>query len=156
MEACLKVPKVSAFDTDVLFLIVPDSIHTAHVPFTLGTLHIDMVINLATKAELDNLNKSWNRGLIATKLAMKVAQLVISEDTQIVSQIDNIVKITKDVTIAPFGTIKVKGVTKAPHHYKHVNVTSDDLPNEEHCEDVAVVHQIQTVRPGSNKMPVIL
>ena len=29
MEAHLKVPEVSAFDTDVLLLIVPDSAHTA-------------------------------------------------------------------------------------------------------------------------------
>ena len=51
------MPKVSAFDTDVLLLIVPDSVHTAHAPITLGTLHIDMEINLATTAELKNLNK---------------------------------------------------------------------------------------------------
>ena len=57
VEAYLKVPEVSAFDIDVLFLIVPYSMHTAHVPITLGTLHIDMVINLATKSELENLNK---------------------------------------------------------------------------------------------------
>ena len=57
MEAHLKVPEVSAFDMDVLLLIVPDSAHTASAPITLGTLHIDMVINLATKTELENLNK---------------------------------------------------------------------------------------------------
>ena len=57
VDAHLKVPEVSAFDTDVLLLIVPDSAHTACAPITLGTLHIDMVINLATKAELENLNK---------------------------------------------------------------------------------------------------
>ena len=57
VEAHLKVPEVSAFAIDVLFLIVPDSMHTAHVPITLGTLHIGMVINLATKSELENLNK---------------------------------------------------------------------------------------------------
>ena len=52
VEAHLKVPEVSAFDTDVLLLIVSNSAHTAHTPITLGTLHIDMAINLATKAEL--------------------------------------------------------------------------------------------------------
>ena len=52
VEACLKVLEVSAFDIDVLFLIVSDSVHTAHVSITLGTLHIDMIINLATKSEL--------------------------------------------------------------------------------------------------------
>ena len=49
VEAHLKVPEVSAFDTDVLLLIVPDSAHTTHTPITLGILHIDMAINLATK-----------------------------------------------------------------------------------------------------------
>ena len=88
-----------------------------------------------------------------TKFAMNEAQLVNHEDVQIVSQINNIVKITKDTTMAPFGTIKVKGVIKAPSHYKCINVTIDDLLDEQHCKDIAVVHQIQILRPGSNKIP---
>ena len=91
-----------------------------------------------------------------TKLAMKEAQLVNHKDVQIVSQINHVVKMTKDVTIAPFGTIKVKGVIKAPNHYKYVNVTINDLPNEQCCKDIAVVHQIQILRPGSNKIPIVL
>ena len=87
---------------------------------------------------------------------MKEAQLVNSEDAQIVSQINNVVKITKDTTIAPFETIKIKGVTKAPNHYKCVNVAIDDLPNEQLCKDIAVAHQIQILGLGSNKIPVIL
>ena len=50
----------------------------------------------------------------------------------------------------------VKGVIKAPNHNKHVNVTIDDLPDEQCCKDVAVVHQIQILRPGSNKIPIVL
>ena len=46
VEACLRVPEVKAFDTDVLLLIVPDSAHTA---ITLPTPHTDMAINLAIK-----------------------------------------------------------------------------------------------------------
>ena len=49
---------------------------------------------------------------------------------QIVSQIDDVVQITKNVTLAPFGTMKAMGVTKAPNHYKDVNVAIHDLPNE--------------------------
>ena len=52
------------------------------IPITLGTLHIDMAIKLATKKELENLSKQWKRSLIATKLTMKEAQVVNSEDTQ--------------------------------------------------------------------------
>ena len=49
VETCVGVPEVKAFDTNVLLLKVPDSAHPMHTPITLGTLHIDMVIKLATK-----------------------------------------------------------------------------------------------------------
>ena len=49
VEACLKIPENKAFDLDVLLLIVPDSANTQNTPITLGTLHIDMAIKLATK-----------------------------------------------------------------------------------------------------------
>ena len=73
VEACLKVPEIKAFDQDVLLLIIPDSAHTQCTLITLGTLHIDMAIRLATEKELKNLNKQWQRSLVATKLTMKEA-----------------------------------------------------------------------------------
>ena len=87
METHLRVPEVKVFDTDVLLLIVPDSVHTMHTPITLGNLHIDMVIKLAIKMELENLKKKTTGigCLIATKLAMKEVQLVSQEDANIVS-----------------------------------------------------------------------
>ena len=137
-------------------LIVPDSAHTHHTPITLGTLHIDMAIKLAIKKELENLNKQWKRSLIATKLTMKEAQLVSSEDTQIVSKIDSILRIAKDTTIVLFGTIEVKGIIRTPNHYKHVNVVVDDLPENQHCKDIGIVQQIQVLKPESNKVPIVI
>ena len=87
---------------------------------------------------------------------MKEAQLVNQEDAQIVSQIDSIVKTARDTTITPFETIKVKVVIRAPNHYKHVNVVIGDLPENQHCKDIAVMQQIQILRPTSNKIPVVL
>ena len=58
--------------------------------------------------------------------------------------------------MTPFETIKVKGGIRAPRHYKHINVTIDDLPEGQHCKDIAVVQQIHILRPGSNKIPVVL
>ena len=55
VEVQLKIPDVKAFDQDVLLLIVPDSAHTQYTPITLGTLHIDMAIKLATEKELKTL-----------------------------------------------------------------------------------------------------
>ena len=88
---------------------------------------------------------------------MKEAQLVNHEDVQIVSQINHVVKITKDVTIAPLGTIKVKGVIKVPNHYKHFNASPSMIfPMSNDCKDIAVVYHIQILRPGSNKIPIVL
>ena len=94
--------------------------------------------------------------LIATKLTMKEAQLVNEEDAQIVSQIDSIVRTARDTTITPFEANKVKGVIRAPNHYKFINVVIDDLPENKHCKDAAVMQQIQILKPGSNKIPVVL
>ena len=87
---------------------------------------------------------------------MKETHLVNQEDAEIVSQVDGIVKITKDTTMTPFETVKVKGVIRAPRHYKCINVTIDDLPEGQHCKDIAVVQKMQILRPGSNKIPVVL
>ena len=39
VEGHLKIPKIKAFDLDVLLLIVPDSSHTQYTPIALQTLH---------------------------------------------------------------------------------------------------------------------
>ena len=126
---------------------MPESANTQYTPITLGTLHIDMAIKLATKRELENLNKQWKRSLVATKLTMKDTQIVGVNDKQI-SKIDNIMKLAKDTIIGPFGTIEVKGIIKTPNHYKHVNVVLDNLPKKQYCKDITVVQQIQTLKPG--------
>ena len=156
LETCHRIPEIKAFYNDVLLLIVPDSAHTLCTPIILGTLHIDMAIKLATKKELENLNKQWKRSLIATKLTMKQAQIVNQEDALIVSKINSIVNVARDTTIVPFGTIEVKGVIETPNHYKHVKIVIDELPENHHGKDVAIIHQIQVLKPGYNKIPVVL
>ena len=122
----------------------------------LGTLHIDIAIKLATKKELESLNKQWKRSLVATKLTMKEAQIVGVDDRQIISKIDNVLKLSKDTIIDPLGTIEVKGIIKTPNHYKCVNVVIDNLPKNQCCKDMTVAQQIQVLKPGSNKIPVVL
>ena len=157
VEVHLRISEVKAFDQDVLLLIILDSAHTQYTPITLGTLHIDMAIKLATEKEVKNLNKQWQRSLVATKLTMKEAQILNIEETQIVSKLDSEVKLVKDTTIGPFETVEAKGVLrKTPNHYKRVNVVVDDLREGQHCGDIAVVHRLQILKPGSDRIPVIL
>ena len=87
-----------------------------------------MAIGLATEKELKNLNKQWQRSLVATKLTMKEVQILNIEEAQIMSKLYSDVKLVKDMTIGPFETVKAKGVLKkTPNHYKRINVVVDDL-----------------------------
>ena len=157
MEACLKIPEVRAFDQDVLLLIVPNSAHTQYTPITLGTLHIDMAIKLAIEEELKTLNKQWQGSSVATKLTKKEAQVLNIEEAQIVSKLDSNVKLVKDTIIGPFGTVEVKGVLrKIPNHYKRINVVVNDLRENQYCKDIAVVHQLQILKPRSDRVLVVL
>ena len=148
VEAHLRIPEVRAFDQDVLLLIIPNSAHIQYTPITLGTLHIDMAIKLAMEKELKTLNKQWQRSLVATKLTMKEAQVLNIEEAQIVSKLDSNVKLVKDMTIGPFGTVEAKGILrKTPNHYKRINVVVNDLRENQYCKDIAVVHQLQILKP---------
>ena len=81
------------------------------------------------------------KSLVATKLTMKEAQIGSIDDKQLISKIDNVLKIAKDITVVPFGMIECKGVIKTPNHYKHVNVIVDNLPENQHCKDIAVAQR---------------
>ena len=116
-----------------------------------------MAIKLATEKELKNLNKQWQISLVATKLTMKEVQILNIEEAQIVSKLDGDVKLVKDMTIGPFETVEAKGLLKkTPNHYKRINVVVDNLREGQHCRDIAVVHQLQILKPGSDRIPVIL
>ena len=45
---------------------------------------------------------------------------------------------------------------KTPTHSKCVNVVVDNLPERQCYRDVTTVQQIQTLKPVSNKIPVVL
>ena len=157
VEVHLRIAEVKAFDQDVLLLIVPDSAHMQYTPITLGTFHIDMAIKLATEEELRTLNKQWQRSLVATKLTMKEAQVLNMEEAQIVSRIDSDVKLVRDTTLGPFETIEMKGILrKPPSHYKRMNVVLDNLGENQCCKDIAVIPHLQILKPGSDRISVVL
>ena len=49
---------------------VLDSPYCERVPIALGTLHIDMLIKLATQEELEKIGPCWRRGAVTTRIAM--------------------------------------------------------------------------------------
>ena len=81
VETHLKIPEIKAFDQDVLLLIIPNSAHTQCTPITLGTLHVDMAIRLATEKELKNLNKQWQWH--ERNMNIEEAQIVSKLDSEV-------------------------------------------------------------------------
>ena len=71
VELNLDIPAVAKFKEDVLMLVVKDSSYGKKVPVAIGTLHIDMVLDVATKGELENIGRKWQRGSLGRKIAMK-------------------------------------------------------------------------------------
>ena len=88
---------------------------------------------------------------------MKEAQILNIKEALIVSKLDSNVKLVKDMTIGPFETVEAKGIlNKTPNHYKRINVVVNDLRKNQYCRDIAVVHQLQILKPGSDRIPVVL
>ena len=71
VELRLWIPEIKAFDRDVPMLVVPDSSYCNSVAITLGTIHIDMLIKLATHEELRKLSHCWKRGAVFTGAVMQ-------------------------------------------------------------------------------------
>ena len=73
------------------------------------------------------------------------------------SKLDSDVKLVKDMTVGPFETVEAKGILrKAPNHYERINVVVNDLRENQYCKDIAVVLQLQILKPRSDKIPVVL
>ena len=97
IETQLKILEVKAFDKDVLMLVVPDSSYCDRVPIAIGALDIDLLIKLATQEELGKLSHCWKRGAVITGIA--VHQMQLANKVSLINQINNDVKLTKNVTI---------------------------------------------------------
>ena len=65
----IQVPSVIVFDRDLLLLVVPNSPYGDRLPLQLGTVQIDIMLDVATEDELQALGMSWIHGELATRLA---------------------------------------------------------------------------------------
>ena len=150
VEVRLQIPNVKAFDLDVLMLVIPESEYSKSVPVTIGTIHIDEIINLITDEELRLANKKWQRGIISRKVAIKSLQL--KENKDVLDKVTGDVKLTRNVQIPPMETITVSGITTVNSHTKRVNVITEPRENL----DEYTVHSYSYMRPGSKRVSVAL
>ena len=66
-------------------------------------------------------------------------------------------KLAKDVIVGPLETMEMKGILwKIPNHYKRMNVIVDELPGQKSDRDIVVNAQLQILKAGSHRVPVVL
>ena len=150
VELHMQVPNIKAFDLDVLMLVIPESEYSQRVPITIGTIHIDEIIDLITDEELKMASHQWQHGIISWKVIVK--QMQLKENQDVLSQVKGEVELTQKVVIPPLDTINISGLTNINRHTKRVNIVTE--PRED--EDQYTVPCYSYMRPGSKRAAVAL
>ena len=127
IEACLKIPEVSAFEEDCLFLVVPNHQYGYRVPATVGMLHIDMIIEKATPEELDKISITWGRGQLFRKIQARQVQIGNQKELE---KIEGNIKLTKTIKLKLNETHKLEGQGTHPLNAKRANVIIEPTDNE--------------------------
>ncbi|MCG8625928.1 MAG: retropepsin-like domain-containing protein, partial [Proteobacteria bacterium] len=127
VEALLNIPEVPAFEEDCLFLVVPDHNYGERVPITIGTLHIDMIIEKATPEQLDKISIAWGRGQLFRQIQARQVQL---ENKSKLDEIKGEVRLTRKVKLKPNETKTSLGRSNHPLNEKRVNVIVEPSDGE--------------------------
>ena len=79
------------------------------------------------------------------------------EEAQIISRLDSDIKLVRDIIVGPFETVETKRILRyPPNHYKRMNVVVDNLKERRPYKDIAVVSQLQILKPGSDRISIVL
>ena len=127
LEATLDVPEVEAFNEDCLFLVISDHMYGKRVPIMIGTLHIDLIIEKATKDELDKVSITWGRGQLFRQIQARQVQLTNQNELE---KVQGTIKLTKKVKLKPNQTLKVSGKGTHPLNSRRVNVIVESIDEE--------------------------
>ena len=107
---------------------MPDHEYGHQVPVTIGILHIDMIIEQATKDELDQLGTAWGRGKVNRQIQARRVQL---ENSTQLDKITGKVWLTKNTKLKPNQSLKVKAKSTNPLNTNQVNVIIEPTDDEE-------------------------
>ena len=120
------------------------------VPIQLGTLHIREAMKSATQDELAKLSIAWKTASFPSYLKKNIT---LKEPEFYLNKIKGHVRLTKSVTIAPFQTVHVLGLTGCDQHSKRVNIIVEPDPDREY-ESVAPIHGYTVLKPGSSRVSI--
>ena len=119
VEARLQISGIQAMNKDSLFMVSNNSPYMDRVPIQLGTLHIREAMKSATQDELAKLSIAWKTAGFPSHLNKN---LTLKEPEFDLNKIKGHVRLTKPITIAPFQTVHVLGLTECDQHSKGVNI----------------------------------
>ena len=166
VECRLKIPQVEKFDLDVLMLVIDDSPYGMRVPVQVGTLHIDMTLELATEEEKRKLSKQWERAQLASSLRMASANAdaINPDESKQVFNLDQVtgsVCLTKEISLEPFEDVTISGLLKGPikcsAYNKRVNVAIEPLDEHKEGEgSFCAVPSYTFLKPGSQRVRVMI
>ena len=148
VKATLDIPEIRAFNHPCLFLVLRDSDYGNKCPIIIGTLHIDLILELATQEELKSLTKQWERGSVRTRVQTRLAYVSGELD-----QIQGVIKLQNDVVLPPRSTKQVAGRTSHEIHPKRVNVL---IEPDESGEGTFTVKTYTYLRRNSRRVPLVL
>ena len=155
----MQLPQIKKFDVDVLMLVIDDSAYSQQVPVQIGTLHIDMALDLATEFEMRYLSRKWERAKMATALRMN--SMVVDENSFKLDEIRGTVHTTQKLTLGPFESTTVMGIFKGPvknsSYHKSVNVSVEPLDaHKEEESKYCAVPGYAFLKPGSDRVKVMI
>ena len=166
VECRLEIPMIKKFNLDALMLVIDDSPYDMRVPIQIGTLHIDMALELAMEEEKFKLNKQWKQAQLASFLCMASAHANIKDPEESLhffdlNKIEGSVHLTQDVTFEPFENVTSSGLLKGPvkhsAYYKCVNVAIEPLEQHKEGEGTfCAVPSYTFLKPGSNRVQVMI
>ena len=136
-------------DKDSLFIVTNDSPYIQKVPIQLGTLHIREALQLATNEERKTLLPAWQTASLSPQTLTKLS--VLKEPNFDLNQVKGKVKLTKVVTIKPFQTVHVSGLTECDQHFKRVNVIVESN-SKINYKTAIPINGYTVLKPGSSRV----
>ena len=140
-------------------LVIDDSAYGMRVPIQIGTLHIDMPLELATEAEMKKLSRKWDRAKMATALSMN--SMVVNEEQKFkLDDVRGSVHTTQKITLGPFESRTLSGILKGPvknsAYHKRVNVSVEPLEAHRGESQYCAVPGYTFLKPGSDRLQVMI
>ena len=127
-EALLEIPQIKNFEEPSLFVVINVSEYGKQVPVQIGTIHIDIILEKATKEELALMGKAWERGTLVGPTQKPVNEFMIE-------QVEGPVKTVENVLIQPGETKKISGMVQFTGNSKRINLMTEPLNNLQEIDE---------------------